>query len=215
MTPRFILSVVTLSLACIGSVQAKLQSLDLHQKGDQLLTLDDRSGLEWLDLTQSLNTNSAILAREMLPGGRYAGFQWAKAAEVKTLFRDAGWSGDLGKAVTSADVEAARTLVSFLGTTADFGTGTSGTQLALGRVADILIGPGVTTSVSVEYDLSNPNMNLRYAFFSINPWVSDNGSPAIGAFLFRPTSAVPEPTTTCLLLAGLGLLSVARHRRHK
>nr|WP_229262021.1 PEP-CTERM sorting domain-containing protein [Duganella guangzhouensis] len=88
--------------------------------------------------------------------------------------------------------------------TANFGSEAEGAQIAIGRVSDVLAGPGTTTSIHVDYDYSRPARATAY--YSLAPWTSESGSQAIGAFLYRQAAVVPEPTTVSLLAAGLMLL---------
>lgn len=69
---------------------ALIQKDLLPGRGDQLLTLDDITGLEWLNLT--VTANHSYL--DMLTGfGGFIGafgFRYATAGEVATLYRNAG-----------------------------------------------------------------------------------------------------------------------------
>jgi hypothetical protein len=92
---RFIPSAPSLGLASLMAVvalgvssaaQAALVSADFKKPGDGLLTRDTRTGLEWLDLSQTSGLSYAAVASEFAPKYR---FQLATPAQVEGLFQSA------------------------------------------------------------------------------------------------------------------------------
>lgn len=201
------------SLFCLSDAAAALRSVDLYKAGDQLLTLDEKTGLEWLDLTQSVWTNSVTLTRELQPGGRFFGFNWATKAQVQTLYTDAGWNGEWGKVTSNEGRDVARNLVTQLGATAIFGPAPDDPRWAVGRVSDVYVGPGVTTSMYIQIEFSNPHVPEGDAFYGVSLYTIDSGTPTIGAFLYRQAAPIPEPSMAALLLAGLSAICIAINRR--
>jgi hypothetical protein len=91
------------SISCIGILgfalalmlsppraQAVLVAVDLFATGDGKLTRDTSTGLDWLDLTESLNYSP----NELITGSRVdwfsSGFAYADTSQVAALFVTAG-----------------------------------------------------------------------------------------------------------------------------
>jgi hypothetical protein len=82
-----LMAVVTLGLS--SAAQAALVSADFRKPGDGLLTRDTRTGLEWLDLSQTQRYTYAQLAGGaggFIEKGR---FQFASASQVENLLKSA------------------------------------------------------------------------------------------------------------------------------
>ena len=72
-----------------GNAIAALEEADLLSPGDGLLTQDTETGLEWLDITMTLNlSHTEIMAgyADLVTAHR---FRYATRAEVHTLFENA------------------------------------------------------------------------------------------------------------------------------
>ena len=50
---------------------------------------DTSTGLDWLDLTASLDMSYDYVSSQLGPGGAFAGWQYATVAQVETLWTDA------------------------------------------------------------------------------------------------------------------------------
>lgn len=66
-------------------VRSALELRDLAETGDQRLLHDPNTGNDWLRLTQTTGLTETSLAEKTAPGGEYAGFAVAYAAQVEEL----------------------------------------------------------------------------------------------------------------------------------
>lgn len=88
------LLILTALLALSLSVDAALITRDLHTAGDGLITYDDFSGLEWLDLTETINRSRNEVASQLLPEGEFYGWSYASLDQVHQFFDNAGGNGE-------------------------------------------------------------------------------------------------------------------------
>jgi hypothetical protein len=84
-------------------------------------TLDDNTGLEWLDLTETRSLSYNFVSGQLGSGGAYEGWRYANLAETQNLFWQAGFTldsrtGDIGSAPAGFE-PALSYLVSLLGDT--------------------------------------------------------------------------------------------------
>jgi len=79
---------IFLSLALYGlstvTVNAKLIEAD-SEYGENTVTRDDESGLEWLDLTQTTG-DSYLTVKSQIKSGQYEGWRYASTIEIETFF---------------------------------------------------------------------------------------------------------------------------------
>lgn len=68
-----------------GSVNMALLEKDWRTAGDKLLTLDDTTGLEWLDLTQTDALSFNDVSAQLGPGGNFESFRFATLSEVNAF----------------------------------------------------------------------------------------------------------------------------------
>lgn len=179
---------------------AVLIAQDLSAPGDELLTLDSDTNLQWLDLTET-----AGLSYDDIIGGAggylAAGFSFATTTQVATLWADAGIVDTSGTPIVG-NRAAADLLLSLLGCTSGCGSGSDAQQ-------------GQAEFDPVQADLNGPYILLGgggTAAANINPGFSqarDFSSPTLGNFLVRP---VPEPSTGLLVGGGLLVLGFSRRR---
>jgi hypothetical protein len=86
---------VSLAVIVSSYTHAELVETDWKTAGDGLVTVDTVSGLEWLDLTASVNYDyNYVLGSFSSPFGTFNdGWRYASSAEVDTFFRNAGVFG--------------------------------------------------------------------------------------------------------------------------
>jgi hypothetical protein len=74
------------------TAHASLVTADWKVGGDGLVALDG-SGLEWLDLSETIGKSFTDVSSELGVGGDFEGFTYATLAQVSSLFAFAGWDG--------------------------------------------------------------------------------------------------------------------------
>ncbi len=80
------------AMLCAGSAQAALLSIDWQAAGDNLITRDTATGLEWLDWAHTNNRSYSDVASKFGAGQEFEGFRYATRSELLTLYTDAGLS---------------------------------------------------------------------------------------------------------------------------
>lgn len=109
-----IFTTVLLALLAAPSLAAVFAE-DLDHRGDARLTVDNQSGLEWLDLTATVGMS----ATQALAAYGDQGFRLANADEVNTLLRAFGLSrrAGTGPGCSTEDLAFAERMITMLGST--------------------------------------------------------------------------------------------------
>ena len=204
--------------ACLAvfsfSANAALLSVDLNTFGDGLITRDDSTGLDWLDLTETNNTSRDYVLTQLGSGGLFDGWRYATSTEVVALWADNfGIDLGLGASPSSPTVDpGVQMAASFLGNIInetypgfyDYGT------------------TGVTSTVSTNY---YPQYDLLGAYHQIgspstsyltrtNSSLATSSSQGDAGHYLVQTSPVPVPAAVWLFGSGLlGLIGIARSKK--
>ena len=221
MTMRKILIILAVTVFSFGLTNlsyATLVSSDLFSSGDNLLTCDTESNLEWLDLTETLN----ISYDDIIVSSWYTqhGFVHGTSQQVKELIEHAG--GLIG-GNAAANYGPAVDLIYLLGATWYRDYGTSETWNSNGVLADLYPGTDPTwfgyrraarivrTDVAPTSGTSWGDFLLRTGEDPYGLWQEpDKGLLTAGHFIYR---VIPEPAS--LLLLGSGLLGLWGFKRKK
>lgn len=203
---------------------ALLIETDVYWADDKLLTVDTRTGLEWLDLTPTdgFSINEAMVS----PWVTELGFRVANAQDVDSLLESAGLAADVFDpsqtapeaiswfpGTTTMVREAYFTLSRLLGTTLVesfiFSTHSEADGLFLGMSGPNGVGLNINSHTS---DRAFSTTFLRYD----TQWDGfgfDGASEDYGVYLVRDTASVPVPNPLLLLLTGLVALRFSYKRR--
>lgn len=185
--------------------------------GDQKLTLDTRTGLEWLDLTETRG-RSINTVHNGYGDWVNNGFRFATSVEVFSLLETAGVIENMDStgAVTGgsfAQVIGSTNLLSLLNLIG-ISSVTYSQIYSYGWNADQRYGLG-TVQYYYSYFTTIPGQHYaaRVDYGSSQPYVED---PAIGSFLVRNVSPVPEPATMWFFgFAIAGFCLIGSNRRKK
>lgn len=205
MRPTLLAILITACMPGIEQTQAGIIILDYKTPGDGLITRDQESGLEWLDITET-RASYNDLTSGMVPGGAFEGWRHASISEFESLMIKFGYTTlsdmlDNGSAVL--------TTYSFLGSVA-------------GNVSHIAFGPAdvldywgnqAQRHVRLNYDGPTPSRALaksEYSMVSVGYSIA-RSEGTVGHALVRPSgySSVPEPGTwllVTLMTAGVHVL---------
>lgn len=222
-----LVSLATGAIALTPQVsQAALFSADLDQAGDGLITRDTRTGLEWLDLTPTINRSYAEVAGGLGGYTTDKGFRFATAAEVRGLFDSAltGKTGVFNNTPTNntrltPGYFAAQEIHNLLGATLRFNfTIPRGRATAEGSIG--LVGsPDTEGKVAFTQIFSNSTFTSTFGPFGSISIAEGDGNfmgnlgrqdttfrtPNVASFLVRSTVAqsTPEPS---MVLGGLAIV---------
>lgn len=187
----------------VASIPA-LVSKDLSAAGDGLIMRDVKTGLEWLDLTTSVNRSFNDVSSQFALGGDFEGFRYATFNEVTTLFENAGIP-DVGvnqASETSANFLSVQAAQDLFGRTLDlpnavrsqglFDDGASSPNPALVGQALLSRTPGQTVA-NVEVFTDTPGKDLTH--------------PALGSWLVRDLEQPTLPNPVGVVSGNLEIVS--------
>jgi len=83
---------VVLCLFAINA-NAALVSADWQTSGDNLITRDTETGLDWLELTETTNMSYEYVTSQLGVGGQFEGWSYATTVQISSLFDSAGGTG--------------------------------------------------------------------------------------------------------------------------
>jgi hypothetical protein len=199
---RLSLMILMGMLLNITAAHATLLSTDWKTAGDNFVTVDTNSKLEWLDLTQTSNHSYNDVVANLGTGGLFEGWTLATESDVNTLLTHAGvpLPYSLGNDATIAAETAS--LLQLIGAQQN---PTPQSSTSRGLISDL-----IPSSGSHQYLLTGANTANSFYQTGFGTRSDTNIDPAIGTYLVRAAS-IPEPAT--LALMGLGLAGIGYKQR--
>ena len=218
---RRLVRVAAAAVAVVGwgaqtPAQSALIGADLFNPGDQLLTRDTDTGLEWLDLNQTLNLsiNEIVAGAD---GWSAMGFEHATRSQVKDLYVHFGIPTLSGQFVPE-NVPSVTTVILTLGCTGQCGSDPNVVPLFAFSQGFVIVNSTTGAEPSVQIGLNTGGINDPTIAALANPdggFVSrDLRLVPVGNYLIR-ISPVPLPAALPLFLsalAGLGLMGWRRRQ---
>lgn len=202
-------AVITIGLLFSPLSSAAIVSVDWNSVGDNLITRDTASGLDWLDLTETNDMSYNTVFAEIGDGGQFDGWRYATNSEVVILWSNFGidLSSNSVTSIGGMDPNVA-TATLYLGNllpeySSQYPNG------VLGLTAD-------TFKVTSQYRMgAQTNLNTnRTEYFVADAYAKDQNTPSIttGSYLVQ-VNAVPIPAAIWLFGSGLiGLIGVAKRK---
>lgn len=174
-----------LSLGFTAPLDAELISFDDPVFGDNSITLDTDTGLEWLDLTKSTNRSFNDVSNELGVGGNFAGFRYATIDEINTFWANAGIPNI--ESFTEANLEPVASLMSLIGCTntcsSDIVVSSIGLSGSFASISSIYM-PAINQLLA-----NTPPVGGAILISNISP-ITSPGYPHIGSWLVRSTTVI-------------------------
>lgn len=184
--------------------------------GDELLTRDTRTGLDWLDVpaTRRLSVLEVLAGAG---GWTSNGFRYATLDEIRDLL--ASFQLAEGLIGSVPDVAMAQLLITLLGHTYENNPPSPGNPFGqktlLGVTGDRYpqIGDSRPAYIYGNISVSDQNGQINFG----GQYFLDSQDSAVGSFLIRssPVTQVNEPNVAFLFWAGLGLIAFGGIRRRR
>lgn len=178
---------------------------------------DIQSGLDWRDLTDSVNRSFTDVSSQLGTGGDFEGWRYASTAELwQLIFNVSGVSITQHNVIYSFADGPIDSLLDLLGETA---TGTSiDTPIdreSQGMTSDVTGVPGGPFYyVSRLYDppeiITPASDTVITNYYGIR---NDTATEYVGSFLVRTSTTVPSPSSLLLLILGLAGLAIQRKQK--
>lgn len=190
---------------------AAIVSVDWETSGDNLITRDTSSGLDWLDLTETNGISYDDILPQLDSGGQFDGWRYATNDEVVALWSNFGINLSSSPAPLqtnglNADMV---NVVAIIGNIYPEWHPTDYPYGAVGYTGDLHTNGTIYTMGS--YYSSDINRTTYWTAGSTSTQSYDQ-SINLGSYLVQ-TSSVPIPSTVWLFGSGLiGLIGLARRR---
>jgi hypothetical protein len=171
-------------------------------------TTDTSTGLDWLDLTETVSTSYDYVSSQLGEGGEFEGWALASRSQVLGLLDNAGGSG----AYLDWSTENNGVVTPLLDLWGDFSTDAQNNSVhflfdEVNEFDQHRLAYLFDTTKSTE-GLSNDLMRIDHGFWGSSP------STQVGSALVR-VSAVPVPVPAAVWLFGSGLIGLIGFARRK
>lgn len=193
---------------------------------------DTASGLEWLDVTESINMSRNQVAAELTAGGKFSGWRYATGAEFLQLA-----SNTTSQSMTNLSTYyglptniTLDSLVAMLGSTLDtyylhfygktfdeyLGNASLSQHYTIGLISDEVpnqTGTAYFAGYLNDLDRNGNSIDGLQAYFV--GFGADSSGYNFGSYLVRTTNQIPEPETLALLAICIGVLISVRQKKYQ
>jgi hypothetical protein len=196
---------LALLLASTLPCNAALISASDLRFGQDSLTVDTTTGLEWLDLPLTTGYSYQTMNAALRPGGTFAGFRYATAQEVSVLYVSAGIPGTGWFPTSSPSLQPIVALIALVGPTSEQdGHPEAGAISGTWGSIDGLIRP------VLDFAYQNGVSGYDVSGFPNPKWEFGETTPG-SSWLVRP---IPEPGVGWIgVMGGLFLVAIRGIRR--
>lgn len=215
-----VLGMAAFNPASAGFIQTNDADFGAGQDGFNI-TQDDETGLDWLDVTLSINLSFDFVSTQFGVGGDFEGWRYATTSEVIGFFDNAGVRdallGTTGVETLNPKATFDPLVMAFLDLTGRTLTRSVSAHNASlfddGNFADGFVGRAYVLEWFGTSEGNSPDSDIR-----LNGQSASQGFSSTGSFLVRDTdnmqnTDIPEPGT--LAIFGLGLLGLGMTRRRR
>lgn len=200
--------VASLSIPTVG--HAALVSQDWQTTGDELVTFDTDTGLEWLDVNLSISRSFNDVSSQFGVGGDYEGFRYATVSDFNALFDHVVQIAGNDSSLTKDDIYSVGSdvdiYIEMLGTTGD----------AIGY-PDVISGIIPVSHLDYLSQVAVYEVEGSQQFggprFTGGTTYMSTAHPYVGSWLVRDVTVVPLPAA--IWLFSFGLLSLVGLARKK
>lgn len=196
------------------NANAALVSVDWQSAGDNLITRDTVSGLDWLDLTASSNLSYDSVVAGQIAGGMFDGWRYALPAEVSAMLQS-NFGIDLNNGNATVGLPPppglAQATALFGDSLAVFGPGSTGVSGVTGEPngamnSHLVVGADYLSLTQTFFRRINPNLNT---FFQFDGLASEGtGHWLVADTPWQPTPS-PIPVPAAIWLFGSALIGLA------
>lgn len=210
------LVLLLLTLSTTPTASASLLSLDDGDFGVGSFTRDTVTGLEWLDMTSTLDMSMNHIKANSAIGQKYSELRYATQNEVESFFIDAGLDPAIGGIYSKTRFDATIALLDLIGRAPGYGdviygiTGTGPVDKWGHYVSAYVYIPGQDEDSYLSLtNIASQNSD------ELN-WINaDSSEPFLGSFLIRDDTLVPVPEPCSFILMVTGIAATGFLKRRK
>jgi len=210
-------ALTSITLALSANVNAVIISSDWQLAGDNLITQDTDSGLEWLDLTVTSNMSYNDVSAQLGAGGDYEGWRYATRVEIASLWDAFGGDSTFYYGLSSHNNGLFDLMAPYIGDLYCLSNGCStGEGESWFITGDYFLNYTNQVYVSVANDRATHSFSLTEDLLDLNrnAYSLDYTFEYAGSALVREISTVPVPAAVWLFGSGLiGLVGMARRKK--